>query len=229
MLCWGIWNSRNDSLHKSIQRAPNEIVHSSASLLEEFRKALTPSGATKSVPGLSSVWLPPTRDNVKINFDAAIFNERNAIGIGVVIRNSKGEVLALCSSKIQGISDPFVAECSALSEALTFAKEIGFNKVEVEGDSMLTVSTVKRTQVDHSIADDIIESIKEQSTSFINFSIRHVRRTGNTVAYTLAKHSLNVEGFQVWLEEVPNFLAESIMYDSYNFQSSSIKNSLVPT
>ena len=37
---------------------------------------------------------------MKINFDGVVFGASNMFGIGVVIRDSKGDVLASCSQKI---------------------------------------------------------------------------------------------------------------------------------
>ncbi|XVF19088.1 hypothetical protein REPUB_Repub11eG0080100 [Reevesia pubescens] len=144
----------------------------------------------------STQWTPPSLGNAKINFDAAIFNDLDAIGIGVAIRDSDGEVLALLSCKKWGLADPFVAECFALKEALKFALEIGIREVEVEGEYMLTVCAIKNSHVDHSIAAGIVESSKDQIPSFNKFKIRHVKRAGNAVAHSLAKYYKAVEDFK---------------------------------
>jgi len=38
---------------------------------------------------------------VKINFDGAMLNEQDEVGIGVIIRNSKSKVMAALSKKIK--------------------------------------------------------------------------------------------------------------------------------
>ena len=45
-------------------------------------------------------WRCPRVGSVKINFDGDVFGESNMSGIGVVIRDSNGAVLASCSKKI---------------------------------------------------------------------------------------------------------------------------------
>ena len=39
-------------------------------------------------------WKPPSADFVKINVDEVVFLDENKSGIGVVIRNHEGQVLA---------------------------------------------------------------------------------------------------------------------------------------
>ena len=46
-------------------------------------------------------WHPLATKFLKINFDNAMFEESDEDGIGVVIRNSKGEVMAAFYEKIQ--------------------------------------------------------------------------------------------------------------------------------
>ncbi|XVF09409.1 hypothetical protein REPUB_Repub07fG0090300 [Reevesia pubescens] len=160
-----------------------------------------------------SKWSPPSVGYAKINIDAAIFCDLDAIGVGVAIRDYAGDVLALLSSKIRGRVDPFVAECISLREALKFDLNIGIRDVEVERDSMLTVYAVTKSQVDHSIAGGIVEAIKLQVPHFNKFRINHVKRDGNSITHAMAKHSRYVVNFQAWIEKVPYFLHALILND----------------
>ena len=45
-------------------------------------------------------WYPPTAGEVKTNYDGAMFRESDKAGIGVVIRDSEGQVLAALSEQI---------------------------------------------------------------------------------------------------------------------------------
>ena len=46
-----------------------------------------------------STWQPPLDPMFKLNFDAAIFLDLNYLGVGAIIRNGKGEVMAVMSVK----------------------------------------------------------------------------------------------------------------------------------
>ena len=74
----------------------------------------------------SSSWSSPQDGLVKINFDRAIFSESNQSGVGVVIRDNNGAVLASCSEKIHQAYKPDKVEALAALKAVTFAHELGF-------------------------------------------------------------------------------------------------------
>ena len=55
--------------------------------------------------GYSRQWQPPVGSLYKLNFDVAIFSDFSAFGVGVVIRNGSGQVMAALSSKGPAIMD----------------------------------------------------------------------------------------------------------------------------
>lgn len=46
------------------------------------------------------MWTLPDTNTCKTNFDRAMFEDLNKAGIGVVVRNSQGEVMAAMSERI---------------------------------------------------------------------------------------------------------------------------------
>lgn len=50
------------------------------------------------------VWSPPSIGYWKVNFDGAVFSERGAMGVGIVVSNHAGEFYAAISKiiSIQG-------------------------------------------------------------------------------------------------------------------------------
>ena len=79
-------------------------------------------------------WKPPDFGQFKVNYDGAIFREQGRAGIGLVIRNSDGAVLASLSQQIP--LPTIVAQVEALvaRRAAEFALEIGIDQVIIEGD-----------------------------------------------------------------------------------------------
>ena len=71
----------------------------------------------------------------KVNFDRAIIRKEQKAGVGVIIRDEHGRVIA---SMVDGISLPFsidAVEAFATKEALKFAQECGLSAIILEGDS----------------------------------------------------------------------------------------------
>ena len=62
---------------------------------------------------------------VKINFDGAWFRESDKAGLGVVIRNGEGQVLAALSEQIVKPPTVEILELLAARRAVTFAAESG--------------------------------------------------------------------------------------------------------
>ncbi|KAK7815580.1 hypothetical protein CFP56_001439 [Quercus suber] len=87
-------------------------------------------------------WKPPNAPCVKVNFDGALFSQAELAGIGVIIRNDQGLAMAALSQQIPSLASMEMVEVIAARRALMFAKELGFDKVEVEGDSETVVNAI---------------------------------------------------------------------------------------
>ena len=64
-----------------------------------------------------------------------MFGEFDEVGIGVVIRNSKGEVMAALSKKIKKPPIVDILELFAAKRAMHFSLETDFTKLVFEGDA----------------------------------------------------------------------------------------------
>ena len=84
-------------------------------------------------------WHPLATKFLKINFDNAMFEESDEDGIGVVIRNSKGEVMAAFYEKIQTPTTIEVLELLAANWVVCFSLKIGFINFVLEGDSKFVI------------------------------------------------------------------------------------------
>ena len=74
---------------------------------------------------------------VKINFDGANFSETNTSGIGVVVRDSAGNVRASMSQQLSQAYSAEEIETVAACKALQFASDIGIRVAVLEGDSQI--------------------------------------------------------------------------------------------
>ena len=92
---WSIWYQRNKFCLKDNPLPLQNIAGFAKNYLSEFRSLDKPRPH-----GSNSIlhrWRPPTAGSVKTNYDSAMFRELDKAGIGVVIRGSKGQVLAALS------------------------------------------------------------------------------------------------------------------------------------
>lgn len=74
------------------------LAQSASALLVEFQQGKQRQEPKNRVGPMR--WQSPLEDIVKENFDGAVFREDQETGIGVVIRNNKGQMLAALSEKV---------------------------------------------------------------------------------------------------------------------------------
>jgi hypothetical protein len=102
MLTWLIWFRRN---RQRLDQPTDEIVRlypRALKLLTEFHQAQdNHSQTTHSIePFARTKWKPSISGRYKVNFDEAIFAETNEVGLGAIIRNHWGEVMASLCQRI---------------------------------------------------------------------------------------------------------------------------------
>lgn len=80
-------------------------------------------------------WSHSSQHRYKVNFNGAIFKESNERGIGVVICDLEGMVIATLSHKVKTGHSVEMIEALATKRAILLAMEVGLFDVELEGDS----------------------------------------------------------------------------------------------
>lgn len=84
-------------------------------------------------PMLPPRWTKPPDDKWKTNVDAAVDQVAMKMGVGIVIRNAEGRVVAARAQQIPYIVDPLLAEAIAAWHAIYFGKNVGASKVIWKG------------------------------------------------------------------------------------------------
>ena len=114
------------------------------------------------------------------------FNESGEAGIGVVVRNSFGEVKAALAEKIRKPPTVEVLELLAAKRAALFSEDLGLDKVIFEGDSEQVMKALQWDGWDFALGGHLICDFLYTVNSFASTSFSHVCRQGNSVAHALA-------------------------------------------
>ena len=83
---------------------------------------------TSSRPKSQIQWRPPTQGTLKINFDGAISAEGKCSGLGAIIRDSEGLVIASLVTWVPQQLQPIEIEALAAYKALEFSRELGITR-----------------------------------------------------------------------------------------------------
>ena len=148
----------------------------------------------------------------RYNFDGAVFSQAGLAGIGIIIRNEQGLVMAALSQQIPLPASVEMVDVLAARRALVFAKERGFDRVVVEGDSANIITSVNGRLLDLSAMGHVLLDIISLSSCFSFISFQHINREGNCVAHKLARQAANIP-FLVWMESVPPDVFEVYQLD----------------
>ncbi|KAF3966504.1 hypothetical protein CMV_009401 [Castanea mollissima] len=98
VLAWFIWCRMNEFHFKEPSLPPDKLLEAASNSLSEFQTKQT-DRPTQNKPAIQN-WRPPPKDTYKINYDSAVFSESDEAGIGAVVRNERGEVMASLAEKI---------------------------------------------------------------------------------------------------------------------------------
>ncbi|KAK9985942.1 hypothetical protein SO802_030893 [Lithocarpus litseifolius] len=213
MICWGIWKNRNEIIHGGTGRPGRVVVRSALMLLDEYQTANESPKVGQKSTHATVRWSPPQQECYKVNVDGAVFTRRRQTGIGVVIRDSAGEVVAALCKRLAVPLGALETEAKAMESGVRFAAEVGIRDVIFEGDS-LTVYNAVHGGTTSSAVQNIITGILQQVQGFRTFAFSHVKRQGNVPAHVLAQHACNIDEDVIWLEECPSQIETACAQDA---------------
>ena len=211
---WSLWNRRNNirlgkralPLDKLMDFARECLIESPASNLISLNPQQRQ--ATK--------WTALETRGFKINFDGATFADDDTAGIGVVIRNDAGLVMASLTQEIPMPASVIEVEALAARRALELALELGFNDIILEGDSEILIKSLMNggSELAHygHLAADILFLLSHFSKSRLYF----VQRQCNRLAHSLARRASTPPLMSVWMEEISPDLTSVFLVDLHN-------------
>ncbi|XP_042939386.1 uncharacterized protein LOC122274411 [Carya illinoinensis] len=188
-----LWLRRNSFIFEEKFKDPDSVIRSARAVIEDFQEARIDESKIKSpvtIGSGSQRWIKPTQGFIKANWDASLGTQN--LGLGIVLRNGIGEVLACACYKKPPVSDSTLAETMALWQAVELSNELGF-RVILEGDAQVMVQAINSEDEDFSLGGHIVEDVKVVLRERRAWKVQFTRREGNGVANSLAKKALLVE------------------------------------
>lgn len=91
---------------------------------------------SRTTPNREQRWTEPEPKHIKLNVDAAYFEDGGATAISSILRDEKGMFLAVRCTYIPHAADAISMEARALCDDLNFTNQLGFSRIEAESDSL---------------------------------------------------------------------------------------------
>ncbi|KAH6763495.1 hypothetical protein C2S52_020928 [Perilla frutescens var. hirtella] len=126
VVCWSIWRARNALVWNGQSPRVEVVVFAAKLYLEQWRVAQDKS---KVVPSSSSLaedgtvaWVRPDELSTKVNVNAALFTDRGLFGLGMVARDSSGQLVEARTVCREGVVVPELTEVIGIKEVLSWIK-----------------------------------------------------------------------------------------------------------
>ena len=165
-------------------------------------------------PRHRAIWKPPPWPIPKVNSNDAISQEQNSVGVGVVIQDDKGQVVAFMDEIITLPYTVTTVELIAAKRALRLALDFVLSLIVLEGNSKNTIDAL---MCEVSLLADyghLVDDTKRLANQFDFVVFSHVKREGNSAAQNIARHAKHVSELSVWMEDVPPHLSAVIQAES---------------
>lgn len=139
MAC-SLWLKQNAVVYGRTISPLNTVVSKAFKSLAAFQSANSrPVFNVRVGSSRNLCWQAPSDGFVKVNWDVAVHKYNRKMGIGVIVCDNMGEVLATLLDPKAYIIAPNIAEATSVLQAVNFTRELGFYKVVLEGDAIQVV------------------------------------------------------------------------------------------
>ena len=127
VLCWSIWHSRNLFIFKSRKEDSQLSVAGAEAIVQFYKRIQMPQMQAISDQSSASQkhWKCPPAGWFKMNVDAAIKINQQRVGLGIVIRNSEGKLIAAALKPKKWLDKVDYAEAEATKYGLEVAENAG--------------------------------------------------------------------------------------------------------
>jgi ribonuclease HI len=156
-------------------------------------------------------WSKPETRFMKLNVDAAYYEDSRSDSFGAVIRDFQGNFVGEKCGLIPSVASASMAEAITMREGLVLANSMGINRLIAESDSTETVEACEARWWNESAA--FYADCIDLSSSIGTVKFNYCPREANQVAHEIAKFSfLNALSCN-WVDEPPSFLLGSLLND----------------
>ncbi|KAF5476840.1 hypothetical protein F2P56_003534 [Juglans regia] len=201
-LCYQIWKRRNNFMFEEKFTNPNLIVQTAMQKVSDFQVANQKQVAEGVTAFQVSQWTAPPPQVFKANWNASVDRVNCRIGVGVIIRDWHGQVVATLRSQRDLFPDPTMAEAVGALNAVILCQQLHLSRIILEGDAKIVVDEVNSDSGKWTSVGMIIQDIRNKLGLMQQWSVKHVPRNLNNVAHLLAEDALKLSEESIVMEGI---------------------------
>ena len=122
-IAWSLWQRHNRIRERQQTWPLHEVSRRATEMVLEFFE-INQKTTQQVIRPTPVYWHPPQEGMYKANFDAALFDGLGMAGLGVVMRDSMGNIIAALSQKIRSPHSVEMAEALVCNRALVFCTKV---------------------------------------------------------------------------------------------------------
>jgi ribonuclease HI len=210
-----LWLRRNDLIQGSHFTHPKMPAAQTIQAITEFSLAHDHDEPhmPAHIPQTMFHWMAPGLGWTKVNFGAALVKKQGRMGLGVVLWDSRGTMLAARCVARDGCLAPAAAEVMALLLAIRSCHELNLSRVHFEGDAKSVIYAMNSEEVDCGWMGHIIANIKLELRTFQQWQLTFTRREGNQVAHLLTKYAVDCNQDFYWRNMPPECICDALLLE----------------
>lgn len=150
-------------VHGGVFTHHNQIFSEGSNSIEDFRRVNTKDLVAQnlSVDEPPMLWQKPSIGFFKVNWDTSVNTTHGCIGMGIIVRDYMGVVLAARNTTLSYLVDPVLAKAKAALHVVKLCREMGFLDIILEGDALQVFNAVNMVAKNLSRLGHFIDGIKE--------------------------------------------------------------------
>nr|XP_016436823.1 PREDICTED: uncharacterized protein LOC107762942 [Nicotiana tabacum] len=234
-ICWELWKQRNTCKYEKQKKFQlNSMRHQITWTLKTAISNMVPGEYTQMEwpllcdkverlrpyqKWIQVTWESPLAGTIKVNTDGSFYKESGKAGIGGVVRNSQGDLIAAFSIHIS-CDDHTIVEAKAAEFGGKWCSQNGYTNFSIELDSKIIVNML----TDENPNDMQIKKVIDRASLIIKqtrATVRHCFREGNQVADCLAKLATTTNQRRLYhsLQELPSNAKGLFLLDKWQLPS----------
>ena len=121
-------------------------------------------------------------------------------GIGVVIRNDRGQMMGSMSKRVELPLGALEIEAKAVEEGVQLVWDLGLKLIILKSDSLTVVNSLREHNLIPSNIHKVVEGTIRNLHCFDVWEASHTRRSSNFATHVLARHAKSITNCIIWVE-----------------------------